>query len=138
MSSMADYLEAELLKHLFRTTSFSKPSALHISLFTVAPAEDNTGGTEVSGGAYARVQLDPSDANWTLAGSVISNTGDITYPAPTADWAAGVTKIVAMGIHDAATAGNLLFVEILTTQKNVNNGDAAPKFPAGTLTITAD
>ena len=57
MANMSDYLEVELRKHIFRTGSFTKPTVLAVGLFTVTPS-DSGGGTEVSGGSYARVQRD--------------------------------------------------------------------------------
>ena len=53
-------------------------------------------------------------------------------PAPSANWG----TVVAFGIHDAATTGNLLVWGPLTVNKTINNGDPAPKFTAGSLSIT--
>jgi len=134
MSAMTDYLEVELRKHLFRTGSMTKPAALHVALFTAAPGETG-GGTEVSGGSYARVQRDPSDSNWTGASStdgLTDNAAAITFPAPTANW--GV--VTHFAILDAASSGNMLIYGALTASKTVNNGDAAPQFAAGALDIT--
>lgn len=36
MASMSDYLEVELCKHIFRTGSFTKPTALYVALSTAA------------------------------------------------------------------------------------------------------
>ena len=134
MSAMSDYLEVELRKHLFRTGSFTKPSALWIGLYTAAPT-DAGGGTEVTGGSYARVQRDPLDANWTAASStdgLTDNAAAITFPTPSANWG----TITHFGIFDASTTGNLLIWGALTTSKTVNNGDPAPSFAIGALDIT--
>lgn len=134
MSQMSDYLEVELRKHIFRTGSFTKPSALYVSLHTANPADDAS-GTEVSGGSYARVQRDPLDANWTGASAtngLTDNAADITFPAPTANWG----SITHFGIWDASSGGNLLVYGALTQAKTVNNGDPAPKFLAGALDVT--
>lgn len=139
MASMSDYLEIEMRKHLFRTGSFTKPPALWIALFTVAPS-DAGGGTEVTkAGAtgYLRVQRDPLDANWSApdgTGGVTKNVAAITFPAPTADWG----TVVAVGIYDSDDSGsnNLLFWNPLSANKTVNNGDAAPMFAADTLVVT--
>lgn len=135
MSAMTDYLEVELRKHLFRTGSYTKPSELHVRLFTAAPGETG-GGTEVSGGDYAPVQRDPLDANWTGASStdgLTDNAAALTFPAPNgANW--GVVSHFA--IADAASGGNMLIYGALTTPKTVNDGDAAPNFPIGALDIT--
>jgi hypothetical protein len=63
-----------------------------------------------------------------------SNNAAITFPAPTADWG----SIVSFRLWDAATAGNAWICQTLTIPKTVNNGDAAPSFNAGTLTIQFD
>ena len=65
-------------------------------------------------------------------GGQTSNAATITFPAPSASWG----SIVAIGIFDASTGGNLLLWGPLTTAKTVNNGDPAPTFPATTLTVT--
>ena len=134
MSHMSNYLEVELRKHLFRTGTFTKPSVLAIGLFTVSPS-DAGGGTEVSGGSYARVDLPPLDANWTAASAtdgLTDNAVAITYPAPTASWG----TIVAFGIFDALSGGNLLIWGPISPNKAVNNGDPAPSFPIGALDVT--
>jgi hypothetical protein len=134
MSAMSDYAEVEVRKHFFRTGSFTKPTVLGIALYTAAPG-DAGGGTEVTGGSYARVDRPPLDANWTGASAtdgLTDNAADIVFPAPTANWG----SVTHFGIHDATTAGNLLFHGSLGTAKTVNNGDPAPKFAAGDLNIT--
>ena len=40
------------------------------------------------------------------------------------------------GVHDAVSGGNLLIWGALTVSKTINNGDAAPTFPAGSLAFT--
>lgn len=134
MSAMTNYLEGELIKHIFRTGSFTKPTALYIALFTAAP-NDAGGGTEVTGGSYARAQLNPADANWAApaAGNgVTSNAAAITFPAPTANWG----SVTHFAVMDASTAGNMLFHGALSASKTVNNGDPAPEFAIGDLTVT--
>lgn len=138
----SDFLENALIDHLFRTRTFAKPAALWMALFTAAPS-DAGGGTEVSGGAYARVNLPPLDANWTATQGGTSgnssgtngqtgNAAIITFATPTATWG----SVVAFGIFDAATGGNLLIWDALVTPRTVNLGDPAPNFPVGALTIT--
>lgn len=134
MSSATDWLEVELRKHIFRTGSMTKPAALHIGLYTAAPGETG-GGTEVTGGSYARVQRDPLDANWSGASStsgLTDNVAAITFPAPTANW--GV--VTHWAILDAPTGGNMLIQAALTISKTINNGDAAPSFAASALSVT--
>src|SRR5688500_10393101 len=134
MANASDYLEVELRKHLFRTGSFTKPTVLAVALFTVTPS-DSGGGTEVSGGSYARVDRPPLDANWTAASATdgaTDNAAIITFPTPTANWG----TVVAFGIFDATTAGNLLVWGPISPSKTINNGDPAPSFAAGALDVT--
>lgn len=118
---------------------------VYVALYTATPS-DAGGGTEVTGGSYARVALTLSLANLagtqsaasttysTGTGGTTSNNGAITFPAPTANWG----TVTAMGVFDQATGGNLLFWSALTTSKTVNNGDAAPSFAAAALTLQID
>lgn len=138
MANMTDYLEGQIRAHCFRTASFTKPAALWIRLWldTATINDASTGSTagEVSGGAYAAVQRDPLDANWTApdtTGGLTDNAADITFTTATANW--GIVRYV--GICDAATAGNMLFWGQLTADKTVNNGDTF-KFATGALDIT--
>ena len=134
MANMSDFLEVELRKHIFRTGSYTKPTVLAVALYTVTPS-DSGGGTEVTGGSYARVQRDPLDANWTAASAtdgLTDNAAALTFPTPTANWG----TVVAFGIFDATSGGNLLIWGPITPNKTINNGDPAPAFAIGALDIT--
>lgn len=107
---------------------------IYVGLFTVAPT-DSSAGTEVSGGAYARVAHQPLDANWTAVSATDGNTDNataITFPTPSANW--GV--VVAFGISDRLTGGNLNIHGLITPNKTINNGDPAPAFAIGALDVT--
>jgi hypothetical protein len=116
---------------------------LYVALFTVTPS-DSGGGTEVTGGSYARVTVASTLANWagtqstgsttasTGTGGATSNNAAITFPAPTADWG----TVVAFGIFDNATSGNLLVWDALTASRTILNGDPAPLFSIAALAVT--
>ena len=53
MAGFSDYLEDKVLDHVFGGNAYTAPSTLYVALYTVAPT-DTGGGTEVSGGSYAR------------------------------------------------------------------------------------
>ncbi len=136
MAGKSNYLEGQFLNLAFRTQVAWKPTAIYVALLTAAPT-DAGGGTEVTGGSYARVQVNQLDANWTAPAGTprsINNVNAITFPAPTASWG----SVTHFAVYDATTAGNLLYWAILTTPKTINNGDAAPSFTAGSLVITED
>lgn len=141
-TAMTDFLENKLADHLFRTTTYSQPATLAIALFTAAPGETG-GGTEVSGGSYARVANNPANGNWNATqggtsgassgtGGLVDNAGAITFPTPTANWG----SVTHFAILDATSGGNMLIYGALAQAKTVNNGDPAPSFAAGALDIT--
>jgi hypothetical protein len=145
MAAMSDYLENKIVDWLLRAQVFTPPTTVYVGLLTVTPS-DTGGGTEVTGNAYARVAVTSSLANWAgtqSAASTVASTGTsgttsnnaaITFPTPTPS---GWGTVVAIGIYDAASAGNLLFWGALTVSKTINAGDTVP-FPAAALTIQID
>lgn len=134
--SKSNFLEDGLLNHVLRGVAFPTLGAsVHVALFTAAPT-DAGGGTEVSGGAYARVAVSRATGSWAVpadnAGSQrTSNSAAVTFPTPTANWG----TVTHVGIFDAATAGNLLYWGALGTSRTVNNGDTAPSFAIGAMTV---
>jgi hypothetical protein len=132
--SLSDYAEKKVQDLILGGVAFSAP-ATHVALFTVAPT-DAGGGTEVSGGAYARVAVTNNTTNWPAAsgGTAAKSNGTvITFPTATASWG----TVVAFGIFDAASAGNLLWWGDLTTAKAIGSGDT-PSFAIGALAFTLD
>lgn len=129
MTAMSNYLENELLDHTLATAAFTAPSSVWMALFTDNPDEDAS-GTEVSGGSYARKEITFAAAS----GGSASNSGAVTFPAPTGDWG----TITHAAIFDAETTGNMLFYGALNSSIVVENGDAAPSFLAGAITVTMD
>jgi hypothetical protein len=138
---MSDYLENKLLDHL-RGIAFTAPSTWYVALHTATPI-DSGGGTEVSGGSYARQAVSANStalsgtqgAGTTGASSgasgAISNNNAIAFtnmPACT---------VVGIGIYDASTGGNLLWYGAVGTSKTFNAGDTA-NFAAGQLSIQID
>lgn len=138
MANFSNYLEDQLLTHIFRTSSYSKPSTIAIALLTAAANDADTGATitEVTNAnAYARQTLNPADANWTLTSGTSDNASAITFPQATGSWG----TIVGVAVLDSATygAGNMLFYGTLAENKVVNNGDTF-SFDVGDLNISLD
>lgn len=114
MATISDYLENELVKHIFRTGSFTKPSTLAIALLTIATNDTGTGefssfpGTEVPNTqGYARLSNNPSDANWVELNGLTWNSKRIFFPEATGSWG----TILATALVDSAShdVGNMLF-----------------------------
>jgi len=106
MTGLTNYSADALLEWTTGKTAMpSKPTA-YVALFTAVGTDAGTGFTEVSGGSYARVAT--AGADWNSAAgtgpSSISNVNTITFPAATANWG----TVIAFGLYDASTSGNLL------------------------------
>jgi len=137
MAGLTNYLEDKIWNHVFGSTTYTKPTNWYVGLLTATPS-DSAGGTEVSGGSYAR-QI----CAFTITGTgtaLATNTSAITFPTATADW--GIVGWI--GIYDAVSSGNLVAYQNLqksdfstTTTKTVNDGDIF-KFNASTIKITLD
>lgn len=129
MSSFSDYLENQVLDHVFHdTVSYTKPTDVYLALYTAAPT-DAGGGTEVTGGGYAR-QVIPFATQ--AASGLISNTTAVSFTASGAPYG----TVVAVGIFDASTAGNLLAWDAITSA-TVNDGDTL-NFAIGEIDISLD
>lgn len=128
MTAMSDYLENELLDHALGTGAFTSPGTVYVSLYTSDPTDADS-GTEVSAGGYAR----QSAAFDAAASGSSSNTADVEFGPATASWG----TVTHVAIHDADTAGNLLFHGSLSASKTIATDDSL-KIAAGNLSITFD
>jgi len=124
MAEFTDYMENAIIETM-RATNITAAAA-YVALFTTATT-DAGGGTEVTGGSYARQLAGLSAAS----GGASSNAADITFPTATADWG----TVTHCALYDAATVGNMLMHSILDASKTVNNGDTF-KINAGDLDVT--
>ena len=125
MSSFSDYTENRVLDHLFRAVASTAPAAVYLALFTVAPT-DAGGGTQVSTGGYARQAITFGAAS----GGAIANTVAVSFTAAGAAYGA----VIAVGIFDALTVGNMLAWAPITSA-TVNDGDTL-QFPIGDIDVT--
>ena len=143
MGALSDYLENKIVDHVLRATAYTAPAAVHVGLLTAAPS-DTGGGTEATGGSYARVEVTSATTAWngthgTTTGAssgtdgTIENAATISFPTPTVSWG----TVTHWGVYDAASGGNLLFYAALTTSKVINIGDVV-SFAAGALSLQID
>jgi len=131
--SKSDYLENAILDHVLGGSDYSRPGTVYVALYTVAPT-DAGGGTEVTGGSYARVAVTNNAINFPAASSGSKHNGTaVTFAQATANWG----TVVAFAILDALTGGNFLYWGDLTASKSVENGDTA-EFAVSGITITED
>lgn len=137
--ALSDWSENNLIDSLFRSQTWTVAASFDIALDTSA-CSDSAGGTEVSGGSYARPSIARSLANWagtqsagsTTAssgtGGVTSNNVAINFATPTAGWGT-VTHFRIM------SGSNIVVCQALTTSKTINSGDTV-SFPIGSMTFT--
>ena len=128
IGGMSDYLENKLLDHSLGKASFTMPTN-YLALFTAAPT-DAGGGTEVTGGSYARQNATTALGS---AGAGSSTTGSqITFPDATADWG----NVCAWATFDALTTGNMLWWGWLGSGNEIpgtaaNTGDVFTSYAHG-------
>jgi len=111
MYAMSNYLEQEILKHIFRTGSYTKPTVLAIALLKTLPSDDaGTGLVELAMTGYARKQVNPLDANWTDPS--LGTQGEVDNAAAQSFGTLTGTgeRAIGVALYDAVTAGNLYFV----------------------------
>ena len=126
MAEFSNYLENALINATLRNTTYTSPATVYVSLYTSDPTDADT-GTEVSGGSYARTAVTMG----APSNGVSTNSADVTFPTATGSWG----TVSHIGIHDASTAGNLLFHTALDTSKTIDSGDIF-KISSGNLSVT--
>jgi hypothetical protein len=105
MTGFSDYTSKASLNWLTGSVAMPALAAIYMALFTVAPADDGSGGTEVTGGSYARVQV---------AGSVATN-GTTASGNPTLNFASVPAWItIGMNIYDTTGAGRIPAATVLS------------------------
>jgi len=128
----SNFVEAQVLGHLFGDSTWAKPTALYLGALLATP-EDDGGLVEVSATGYDRLRYDPSNTNWLLQadGSRI-NAAALAFAEPVNDW--GTVK--ALGVFDAdlASGGNLMTYQDLDDPKVIVGGGALLLFQPGALT----
>ncbi len=125
--SFSNYLETNVLGHVFGGSAYTAPTTLYLALFTSNPDEDGS-GTEVTGGAYARQAV-----AFTVSGNTASNTAAVEYATATASFG----TVSHVGVYDALSGGNLMAYAALTSSKAIDIGDVF-RVPTGDLDITLD
>ena len=128
MPALSDNAENRILNHLCLVSAWTPTTPLKVALFTVAPSEAG-GGTEVSGGSYARTNVTFS----TAASGTITNSADVIFPQATASWG----TVVAVGIFDSAGTPVLIWYGNTSSSKAIDNGDEY-RLPAGSIQLSID
>ena len=126
MSIKTDYLEGKFIEHALRNVTFTSPTSVFVALLTGVANAETAAVTEVTGGSYARQGV----TFGAQSGGVCTNSAIITFPTASAGWG----TITHIGIYDAVSSGNALYILSLTTPQSVSTGQTA-SFAVGALQI---
>jgi hypothetical protein len=132
MGSFSNYLELELLDHVFGcgNRSYTPPTNIFVALSTADPGEDGSGMAEPTGNNYARKSTAYTD--WTVAASgALENANAVTFNEASGSWG----TIAHFALFDALTGGNMLGYGELAVAKLVGAGDTI-QFAAGDIDVT--
>jgi hypothetical protein len=126
----SEYLEQQVLGHLLRSATWTKPFAIYLALLTALPT-DQGGLVEVAAADYARMAVGPDDAVWILRDpdQAHINAATLLFSEPVNDWG----TLTGVALFDAATGGNLLVWSALAAPKVVSAGGPAVMFQPGAL-----
>ncbi len=126
----SDYTENKVVDHVLGTGSWTMPAAVSLALFTTNPNfETGSGGTEATGGSYARKAV----AFTASSGGATSNTAQKVWTVGT-DIAAGT--YTGWGVYDAASAGNMLFGDAFSSNKVLSGTGDTLTFAAASITYS--
>lgn len=134
MAAFSDYLSNRILNLVLGATSFTPPATIYAAAMTANPT-DAGGGTEVTGGGYARIALTNNTSVFPTTTTQLKNlASSAQFPEATANWG----TVTSIAYYDASSAGNLLFWYTIPSQI-INSGDTL-RIPAGTagLNVTLD
>jgi hypothetical protein len=124
MAGLSTYSAVNLLAYISGKTAMPTLPTAYLALFTVAPT-DAGGGTEAAFTGYARVATAAADWNTptTAIPAVITNAAAKTFGTCTASPG---SAIVAWGIYDASTGGNLLVWDYVWAGGSAGQGAYLP------------
>jgi len=130
MTALSNYVENLLVRWLLTNEAVvPRPTSWYVALF-VTPTTDAGGGTELSGGNYARQSV-----VFTLTApgaNTVSNSTDITFVSNN-DW----PMITNVAIMDAPTNGNMLYHGALLNPRDPTTNDTI-RFASGQLIAGLD
>jgi hypothetical protein len=124
--SFTNFLETEILDHVFAGAAYSAPGTHYLALFTAISDGEAGSVTELSGSAYARQSV-----AFTTSGNTTSNNAAVEFPTASGSWG----TVTHVGVYDASTSGNLMAYATLSSSKAIDTGDVF-RVPSGDLDIT--
>jgi hypothetical protein len=147
MAALTNFMEENLLKHIFQNTDLanigdatglrgsSAAGSLYIALFTAVADGEAASVTEANYTGYARVAKGRNVSDWNVTdatGWKARNNTVVTFGACTA----GSSTVTHFGIYTALSGGSLLFHGALTASLAITAG-ITPEIAINALTIEA-
>jgi len=139
MANMSNYLEVQVLNHLFRGTPYTAPTRVYIALCTDT-IDDETDGTslpEVTATGYERKPIDCDAGAWSEPDDdgIIKNIEEVKWDK--VEWEATIKAIAICDDGPDPLQGNVLFWGTLTKEKVVTADDSI-SFAEEALSIQID
>lgn len=137
--TISDTVLSALAAAYFGRVAAQGPASLYVGFF-IGATGPLTGGTECTGGNYARVQVANNQTNFpapTGSGGTltVANGTDIVSPRSTAAWGAGSATVNCVRLYDAASGGTLLAGAMITPTRNVDAAGIRLTIEAGQATF---
>lgn len=130
--SFSDYLENEVLDHVWGASTYTPPVTVYAQAYTAAPS-DAGGGTQVTTFGHARVAVTNNLTNFPAASAGAKSNGTaITWGAASGGSWGSITHV---GFFDASSGGNLIGWSDVPVAKTIDDGDVL-FIPIGSLTIS--
>lgn len=127
--SFSDYAESKLINHVLGAQPWNPLTYLYFGYMVGQPSEAGQ-GAEPNGGGYERTAVDNNTTNFPITNTQIKQNGaEILFAEATANHG----TVVAIGVWDNQTGGNMLAYMPLTTPIAVAAGDQM-KLPVGAFT----
>lgn len=134
-NGLSNYAANGFLDRMFRNQAFTVSNNF-LALWTATLSDSSTNATsgEVSGGSYARVEINEnggaSPAWGSVSGGVVTNGAAVTFTTASGSWG----TVTSGAIMDASTSGNILWYDNGLTDQAVGSGSTA-SFPSGDIDL---
>jgi hypothetical protein len=101
------------------------PANWYVVMFTTDPGLADSGGVEPSGSGYVRLVIPNSSAYFAAAASRQKNAAGANYPLTWFTASGTIGPIVATGVRDAASGGNLIMLNSIAagSQQTISSGN---------------
>ena len=101
------------------------PTNWYVCMFLTTPGLGDSGGVEASTGGYVRLLIPNSSSYFAAAASRAKTCAGGAFPLAWFTATAGFGPVVATGLRDAASGGNLILLNDIAagSQQSIANGN---------------